>query len=471
MPGASDLIDAPFGRELVLTRVFDAPRALVFQAWTDPRHVARWWGPKCFTNPVCEWDARPGGSIHVEMTAPDGVVYPMKGRFHEVAPPERLVFTSTAFEDAEGRPQLEVINTITLVEHEGRTTLTLRAKLIRATPETAAALGGMETGWSQSLDKLAEHLAREVAGTSEFEIVSSRVFDASRELVWQAFSDPNHLVRWWGPKGFTNTTHEFDLRPGGWWRHTMHGPDGTDYRNESVFVEVVEPERIVFDHERTMHRFRMTITFAELGGRTLLTWRMRFESAEECAKVRTFAVEANEQNFDRLQEQLTMMADTEDVFEITRTVNAPRDLVFAAWTDVERLKQWWGPKGFTMLACKNDLRPGGLFHYGMTAPDGAVMWGKWVYREIMPPERLVFVSSFSDEQGQTLRAPFSADWPLEVLSTVTFAEQDGRTTITLRGIPLNATDTERAFFKGMHGSMQQGWTGTLDQLAAYLAKS
>jgi len=139
------------------------------------------------------------------------------------------------------------------------------------------------------------------------EIVTTRTIDAPRELVFKAFSDPDHLVHWWGPKGFTNTFHEFDLRPGGVWRFVMHGPNGTHHPNESVFVEVVKPERIVFRHV-SAPRFQMTITFADQAGKTGLTWRMLFESAAECDRVKTYAVEANEQNLDRLEAQLAKMA-------------------------------------------------------------------------------------------------------------------------------------------------------------------
>ncbi len=145
---------------LVITRVFDAPRDLVFKAWTDPQYVAQWWGPKGFTNPVCELDVRPGGAIRIDMRAPDGVTYPMKGVFHEIVAPERLVFTSSALEDDEGNPQLEVLTTVTFAEHNGKTKLTLEAVVVKATPAAAAALDGMELGWRQSLDRLAEHLAR-----------------------------------------------------------------------------------------------------------------------------------------------------------------------------------------------------------------------------------------------------------------------------------------------------------------------
>ena len=145
--------------ETTIERVFDAPRELVFKAWTDPAHVARWWGPKGFANPVCEVDARPGGTFLIHMTAPDGAVYPTKGTFHEVVPPERLVVTSTAFDDENGVPQLEVRNTVTFADlGGGRTKLTLHALVLKSTPELQPALAGMNSGWNQSFDKLAESL-------------------------------------------------------------------------------------------------------------------------------------------------------------------------------------------------------------------------------------------------------------------------------------------------------------------------
>ena len=142
---------------------------------------------------------------------------------------------------------------------------------------------------------------------SDREIVTTRVFDAPRELVFKAWTDPVRLALWWGPKGFTNTFQEFDMRPGGIWRFVMHGPDGVDYKNESVFVEVVKPERIVFQHV-SGHQFQVTATFAEQAGKTELTFQMLFETARECDKVKVYAVEANEQNFDRLEAQLAKMA-------------------------------------------------------------------------------------------------------------------------------------------------------------------
>lgn len=158
-------------------------------------------------------------------------------------------------------------------------------------------------------------------------------------------------------------------------------------------------------------------------------------------------------------------------FTVTRTFDAPRALVWKAWTEIEHLVQWWGPKGFKMYKAKLDLRSGGLFHYGLEMPDGAIMWGKFVFREVLPPERLVFVVSFSDEQGGTTRHFMSADWPLEVLNTVTFTESNGKTTMALRADPINANDTERQTFLDGHKSMQGGFKGTFDQLEEYLASA
>jgi len=164
-------------------------------------------------------------------------------------------------------------------------------------------------------------------------------------------------------------------------------------------------------------------------------------------------------------------AGAEEEFVITRVFDAPRGLVWQAFTEPERMRHWWGPKGFTVIASKMDLRPGGIYHYGLRGPDGGTMWGKFVYREIVRPERIVVVTSFSDEAGNTTRHPLSPTWPLQMLSVFRFAEQDGRTALSVRWSPLDASDTERATFAGAHASMQQGWTGTLDQLAGYLAKA
>jgi uncharacterized protein YndB with AHSA1/START domain len=158
-------------------------------------------------------------------------------------------------------------------------------------------------------------------------------------------------------------------------------------------------------------------------------------------------------------------------FAISRVLDAPREMVWSAFTDPERMKHWWGPKGFTVIASKMDLRPGGTYHYGLKAPDGTPMWGKFVFREIVPLTRMVFISSFSDEAGGTTRHPLHMSWPLEMLSVFTFEElPGGKTKFTVHWTPHNATEEERKTFDAGQASMQQGWSGTLDQLTAYLAK-
>src|SRR5438128_2174228 len=258
-------------QEVVITRVFDAPRSVVFKAWTDPKQVKEWWGPHRFTNPICEVEARPGGAIRIDMLGPDGTVYPMGGRFHEILEPERLVFTTNAFDG-----KLEVRNTVTFADEKGKTKVTLHAVVVKSSPETAEALSGMREGWSQSLEKLQDLLP---STTADREIVATRVFDAPRDFVFSLWTEPKHIERWWGPRGFTTTTYEMDFRPGGVWRHVMHGPDGRDYPNKVVYREIVRPERIVYSHV-SGPPFESTVTFREENGQTRVRVRMLFESAE-----------------------------------------------------------------------------------------------------------------------------------------------------------------------------------------------
>jgi uncharacterized protein YndB with AHSA1/START domain len=142
------------GRELLLERVFDAPRELLFQAWTDPLRLAQWWGPSGFTNPVCDLDVRPGGAWRIDMRGPDGRVYPMRGEYIRITEPAELVFLTSAHFDAGGDSGFEIENTVVFEDLGDRTKLKLRAVVMKARPADAAALDGMEQGWSQSLERL-----------------------------------------------------------------------------------------------------------------------------------------------------------------------------------------------------------------------------------------------------------------------------------------------------------------------------
>jgi uncharacterized protein YndB with AHSA1/START domain len=159
-------------------------------------------------------------------------------------------------------------------------------------------------------------------------------------------------------------------------------------------------------------------------------------------------------------------------FVISREFRAPRALVWQAFAAGEQLARWWGPKGFTIAVSKFEFRPDGHFHYRMDGPNGHTMWGRFVYREIAEPERLVFINSFSDDAGTLARAPFfDGTWPLEVLITVTLAEQEGKTLVTLRSQPVGATAVEQAVFESNFDSMTQGFGSALDQLSALLANA
>ena len=158
-------------------------------------------------------------------------------------------------------------------------------------------------------------------------------------------------------------------------------------------------------------------------------------------------------------------------FEITRTFDAPRALVWKAHAEIERLKHWWGPKGCALDAVALDFRPSGHFHYSMQFSNGPKMWGRFIYREITAPERIVWINSFSNEHGGIARAPFPGAWPMEMLNTMTLTEQAGKTTLNLRSVPFGASPEERAFFVGAFDSLRQGFGGTYDQLADYLKAS
>jgi uncharacterized protein YndB with AHSA1/START domain len=330
--------------------------------------------------------------------------------------------------------------------------------------------------------------ASPAAETQDREIVIARVFNAPRELVFKAWTDPKHLVRWWGPNGFSTTIQQMDVRPGGAWNHIMHGPDGTDYPNHSVFTEVVKPERLAYSHGGgkeggTPADFHATVTFEREGGeegnQTRVTLRMLFKSAalrNQIAK-EYGAIEGGNQTFARLAEHLAEMGpetekataeeaaggatvgasnekDQQELF-LTRVFDAPRALVFKAWTDPKRVQKWWGPRGFTNPVCELDVRPGGAMRIDMRGPDGTVYPMTGVYTEIIEPERLAFTSGALDKKGQPL---------FEVLTTVTFTEHAGKTTLKLHARVVKATPAAAPHLAGM----QVGWTQTIDRLSEFV---
>ena len=298
--------------------------------------------------------------------------------------------------------------------------------------------------------------------TSDREIVSTRLFAAPRALVFKMWTEPEHLVQWWGPKGFTNTFHEFDLRPGGLWRFIMHGPDGKDYPNESLFEEIVTPERIVFQHV-SRPVFKTTVVFEELAGQTKITWRMLFETAAEYDAVKGYVVPGNEQNLDKLEAHLATLSkhnappllsfpsDRETV--ITRMFDAPRALVFAAMTQPEHVRRWYGPRALTFVSCEIDLHVGGRWRYVLRAPDGSELAFSGEYREIVPHERIVTTEGYEAMPGH------------DYLSTIRLDEHDGQTTFTNTLVYQTTEDREGHLASGM----EPGMVETFERFDEHLA--
>jgi uncharacterized protein YndB with AHSA1/START domain len=169
---------------------------------------------------------------------------------------------------------------------------------------------------------------------------------------------------------------------------------------------------------------------------------------------------------------MSLAEATTSEFVISRVFDAPRELVWTCFTDVEHMKQWWGPCGAIVTDAEMDVRPGGTFHYRLELPDGTPVWGKMQYLEITPRDRIVFINSFSDEAAGTTRHPMAPDWPLEMHSVFIFEDQPGgKTKFTVRQSPHNATKDECKAFRDGHGSLTQGWGGTLDKLDGYLPKA
>jgi uncharacterized protein YndB with AHSA1/START domain len=304
-------------------------------------------------------------------------------------------------------------------------------------------------------------MSKSAIGDAAREIVSVRLFHAPREAVYRAFSDPAILARWWGPQGFTNTIETFDLRPGGAWNLTMHSPEGVDYLNQSEFVEVAPAERIVYEHLEPGHHFRMTITLAEQGSNTVMAWVMRFDAAEECRRIESFVAAANQQNFDRLAEQLAVQGLAEPKSDpareilVAREFDAPRELVFDAWTQPEHAGQWWGPTGFTTTTLRMDVRPGGVWEHVMHGPDGVDYPNRTIYEEVVRPERLVY-SHGGNKPG---------DVDVQFRVTVTFEDVGGKTRLTMRSVFPSVEDRERVVrdYGALEGAHQH-----LGRLAQYL---
>lgn len=297
------------------------------------------------------------------------------------------------------------------------------------------------------------------------DIIITRLIDAPPERVFDAWTNPASLEQWWGPRGFTTITESIDLRPGGAWKFVMRGPDGVDYPNHIVFGEIVEPQRITYSHGDAEGRhddFQNTVTFEAAGKQTRLTITSVFRSADMREEAYKFGVlQGGHETLDKLTEFVDESAKT---LVITRIFDAPVAAVWRAWTEPELIKKWWGPEHFTSPVAQVDLREGGQYLFAMRDQDGKDYWSTGTYRAIVPMERLVYTDSFADAEGNIIPATeygLDADFPDEMVVTLTFEDLGGRTrlTSTTVGMP--------------HGEMREmarlGMSTSLDKLARAVA--
>ncbi len=295
-------------------------------------------------------------------------------------------------------------------------------------------------------------------------IVVERTFDAPVARVWKALTDVEQMRVWY-----------FDLKEFkpevGFEFEFIVEHEGRKYHHLCRVTEVIPQRKIAYTWRYQGEEGDSLVTFelfAE-GGKTRL--KLTHEGLETFPATPSFARKNFETGWSAITSGLQQFVENpEREFVVSRTFDAPREVVWRAWTERERLMQWFGPKGFVMTNAKLDFRPGGKFHYCLRSTDGKKMWGKFVYREIVAPERMVLVNSFSDEDERLTRHPMSPTWPLEMLTTTTFTEENGKTTVTVRWSPLEPTAEERKTFDASHDGMRQGWSGTFDQLARYLER-
>lgn len=314
------------------------------------------------------------------------------------------------------------------------------------------------------------------SSTRSNEIHLTRVYDAPVSAVWDAWTDPAQVAQWWGPRGFTLTTHSKDLRVGGHWRYTMHGPDGVDYPNVTTYFVVERHAKLVYDHgatDSTPPLFRVTATFGEAGGRTTLDIRFVLATPEAAAETaRMIKEKGGTGTWDRLAEHLEETATGKRTFVVTRSFDAPIASVFAMWTKPEHLAQWLPPVGTEMRFLRSDIAVGKSTFFVITGEHGT-MHVRAEYLAIEPPRRVVYAQQFVDEREQHAAVPGMETWPATLLTTVELVEEaEGGTRVTVTSEPQGAvTDAELAAFVGERAGMTLGWTGSFDKLEALLAMS
>ncbi len=302
----------------------------------------------------------------------------------------------------------------------------------------------------------------------------TRIYDASIKRVWEAWTDPNQAAKWWGPRGFTLTTHSKELKVGGIWHYTMHGPDGTDYPNKTVYHELEEYQRLVYDHggyDDKPPLFRVTVLFKKLGKKTQLEMTMTCPSIEAAVQTKKLIKEANGYStWDRLAEYLEHQETGKQIFVINRSFNTSIDRIFEMWTKPEHFSQWMGPVGVRMENITAEISEGKSLFYKMTNDKDLTLFGKINYQKIEKPNYLQYTQIFCDEKGNVSRHPLVPVWPEVMLTKILFfSESNDQTRITIIWEPFGTVSKEElATFIEMRAGMTQGWEGSFDKLEKYL---
>lgn len=307
------------------------------------------------------------------------------------------------------------------------------------------------------------------------ELYITRIYDAPVKMVWEAWTDPKQVAQWWGPRGFTLTTHSKDLKPGGHWKYTMHGSDGVDYPNHTVYYEVEKYARLVYDHggnENQPPLFRVSVTFTELDNKTKMEMTMTLATAEAATEIKKFIKQAGgDSTWDRLGEYLEKESTGKEKFIINRTFDAPLDLMFKLWTDPNHLAKWLSPTGTEMKYFRSDIKTGGSSFYTMYGPN-MKLFGRADYIEIKSPDRIVYTQQFCDENEKVIRHPMAPTWPETMLTVITLTPelpQQTRVTITWEAHGSFTSEELDTFIKA-RGGMTMGWTGSFDKLEDYILK-
>lgn len=435
--------------EIVVSRVFDAPLEVVWDAWTDPEKVVHWWGPRGFTTTIHEMDVRPGGRWRHTMRAPDGTQFPNLSVFLEVVKHQRIVYSHSG--GREGDPAADFEATWTF-EGEGKKTL-LTGRMVFPSAEVRNLI--VKTyqaieGANQTFDRLGEQLARTP-------IVMERTYDAPAALVWKAITDYECMKQWYMP-----ALKSFEPELGFETEFSIHH-NGKDFLHFWKVTELIPGRRIVYSWKYDGYPGDSLVRFELFPEGKQTRLRLTHTGIE------TFLPEKNPElargNFNDgwtaivslLEGYLQKSVTTEIARELvlSRLLDAPREKVFEVWTDAKRLAQWWGPYHFTCPVCEIDPRPGGAILIHMRGPDGTVHIMQGKYEEVVRPERIVFVNTVPDKTGK----PF-----FEQRTIVSLEEEAEKTRLTVFVRVFHATPQAAPMLAGM----EIGWTQTLDRLAQYL---